>query len=136
MLVSSLITVSVMPLCSDTLDADERVTTHPDNLRPEVGVTQRQKSPIIGLKNFNNWVKSVLIAQFAHPVLQGDEDEGKVQRDGKTVFSRNRGGGRVLDLGCGKGGDLNKWQKAKVKEYVGIGKSFFHAARRISSTKV
>jgi SAM-dependent methyltransferase len=28
--------------------------------------------------------------------------------------------GRVLDIGCGKGGDLQKWQKAKIKEYVAL----------------
>jgi len=34
-----------------------------------------------------------------------------------------RGGqlsGRVLDIGCGKGGDLQKWQKANIKEYVAL----------------
>lgn len=90
-----------------------------DNQRPDVGVTQRQQSPIIGLKNFNNWVKSVLIARYAHPALHGDDSSEKKGKDGKFQFS---GGGRVLDLGCGKGGDLNKWQKARVREYVGVGK--------------
>jgi mRNA (guanine-N7-)-methyltransferase len=28
--------------------------------------------------------------------------------------------GRVLDIGCGKGGDLQKWQKAKIKEYIAL----------------
>ena len=27
----------------------------------------------------------------------------------------------MLDMGCGKGGDLIKWNKAKVREYVGVG---------------
>ncbi|KAH8117462.1 mRNA-methyltransferase [Phellopilus nigrolimitatus] len=92
------------------------------NHRPEVGVSQRQLSPIIGLKNFNNWVKSVLIARFAHPALQGDNGNegagGKGGSNGKYQFSGD--GGKVLDLGCGKGGDLNKWQKARVREYVGV----------------
>ncbi|CCM06030.1 uncharacterized protein FIBRA_08275 [Fibroporia radiculosa] len=90
------------------------------NARPDVGVTQRQESSIIGLKSFNNWVKSVLITRFAHPVLaqspisSGESDSGS---------SRGRGGGsrgRVLDMGCGKGGDLTKWSKAHVREYVGV----------------
>lgn len=30
---------------------------------------------------------------------------------------------KVLDLGCGKGGDLQKWMKAGTDEYVGVGQS-------------
>lgn len=29
--------------------------------------------------------------------------------------------GRVLDMGCGKGGDIAKWDKASIQEYVGCG---------------
>lgn len=95
-----------------------------DNQRPDVGVSQRQHSPIIGLKSFNNWVKSVLIAKFAHPALRGTQDDtsrGKGPNDGKFTFTGVPTKGKVLDMGCGKGGDLNKWQKAKVKEYIGVG---------------
>lgn len=31
--------------------------------------------------------------------------------------------GRVLDMGCGKGGDIQKWDLAKIGEYVGCGES-------------
>jgi mRNA (guanine-N7-)-methyltransferase len=75
-----------------------------DNSRPEVGVQHRELSPIIGLKKFNNWIKSVLIGKFAF-------------RGG------NRPGANVLDLGCGKGGDLNKWKQARIRLYVGMGES-------------
>ena len=81
-------------------------------------MTQRQQSPIIGLKNFNNWVKSVIIARFAHAALHG-EDNGRTTRGSDGTLSVTS---KVLDLGCGKGGDLNKWQKAKIREYVGVGK--------------
>ncbi|KAI6036644.1 mRNA capping enzyme-domain-containing protein [Pisolithus microcarpus] len=67
------------------------------NLRPEVGVKQRLRSPIIGLKNFNNWVKSVLITRFAHPVLASSAV--------KSTDGLSGGCGKVLDMGCGKGGD-------------------------------
>lgn len=32
------------------------------------------------------------------------------------------GRGKVLDMGCGKGGDMTKWSKAHVKELIGAGK--------------
>lgn len=72
------------------------------NSRPEVGVEHREFSPIIGLKKFNNWVKSVLIGKFAYR-------------------NRNGPGAKVLDIGCGKGGDLNKWKQARIALYVGMG---------------
>ncbi|KAG9153818.1 hypothetical protein Leryth_005943 [Lithospermum erythrorhizon] len=57
---------------------------------------ERENSPIIHLKKLNNWIKSVLIQLYA------------------------KKGDAVLDLACGKGGDLIKWDKAKIGYYVGI----------------
>lgn len=71
------------------------------NSRPEVGVEHREFSPIIGLKKFNNWIKSVLIGKFAYR-------------------ERGRPGAKVLDLGAGKGGDLNKWKQARIDLYVAM----------------
>lgn len=82
------------------------------NLRPEVGVKQRLRSPIIGLKNFNNWVKSVLITRFAHPVFASSAV--------KSTDGLSGGCGKVLDMGCGKGGDLVKWEKARIRELIGV----------------
>ncbi|KAL0320744.1 UNVERIFIED_CONTAM: cap guanine-N7 methyltransferase 1 [Sesamum radiatum] len=57
---------------------------------------EREASPIIHLKKLNNWIKSVLIQLYA------------------------KRGDAVLDLACGKGGDLIKWDKARIGYYVGI----------------
>lgn len=84
-------------------------TRRSDNSRPEVGVVERLESPIIGLKNFNNWIKSVLIGKFAKRAFEG-------------AVPGERMRGKVLDMGCGKGGDLQKWKKARVKEFVGLGR--------------
>lgn len=58
--------------------------------------TQREHSPIIHLKKLNNWVKSVLLRMYTKP------------KD------------YVLDLACGKGGDLAKWEKADIAFYAGV----------------
>ncbi|VDB95731.1 unnamed protein product, partial [Peniophora sp. CBMAI 1063] len=81
------------------------------NARPNQAVSARQLSPIIGLRNFNNWIKSVLISAFALPALQAS---------GTQSTHRNPLRGRVLDVGCGKGGDLSKWHRARIAEYVGL----------------
>ncbi|XP_023951484.2 mRNA cap guanine-N7 methyltransferase [Bicyclus anynana] len=68
----------------------------------EKGVQERFNSPIFYLRNFNNWVKSVLIQEYTDRIRE--KDYGKVIR--------------VLDICCGKGGDLGKWQKARAEHVV------------------
>ncbi|KMP01215.1 mRNA cap guanine-N7 methyltransferase [Coccidioides immitis] len=93
------------------------------NAVPERGREWRKTdSKIKGLRSFNNWIKSTIIQKFSP-----DED----------FLARNNGNGWtggpptapdeekrliVLDVGCGKGGDLGKWQQAPqpVELYVGL----------------
>jgi hypothetical protein len=59
----------------------------------------------------------VLISRFAHPVLAKSPPS-----NGFSGPGRGRGGsGKVLDMGCGKGGDMTKWAKAHVRELFGVG---------------
>lgn len=88
----------------------------PDNARQEVGVEAREFSPIIGLRKFNNWIKSVLIGKFAHRPPGGP-------------------GANVLDIGCGKGGDLGKWKQARIRRMVGLGESTFCTFERNARVK-
>jgi|688.fasta_scaffold558353_1 mRNA (guanine-N7-)-methyltransferase len=73
----------------------EEVVQH-YNSRLDMGIESRQKSEIFALRKMNNWIKSVLIKRY--------------------VTKNNK----VLDLGCGKGGDLLKFAHAQIKEYVGV----------------
>ncbi|KAK4971116.1 mRNA cap guanine-N7 methyltransferase [Elasticomyces elasticus] len=75
------------------------------NAVPERGRDwRRTDSQIKGLRNFNNWVKSTLIQRYA----RNDE------MPNSSLL--------VLDIGCGKGGDLGKWQKSpqRIELYVGV----------------
>jgi len=56
----------------------------------------RNNSPIKPLRNFNNWVKGVLIYKYV-PTQ-----------------------GVVLDISCGKGGDLFKYHFRNIRSYVGV----------------
>ncbi|KAA8916185.1 hypothetical protein TRICI_001676 [Trichomonascus ciferrii] len=66
------------------------------NERPDVGVEKRKQSPIFKLRSFNNFIKSVLIQ--THGAYRAV----------------------VLDIGCGKGGDLLKWAKNMCTGWIGI----------------
>lgn len=72
------------------------------NSRGNQSFKLRRLSPIIEVRKVNNFVKSVLILEFCH---KGDF---------------------VLDIGGGKGGDLNKWHKAQIDHLVLAGMQFFH----------
>lgn len=77
------------------------VAAHYNHLE-EKGLKERFNSPIFYLRNFNNWVKSVLIQEYTDKIREKDY--------GRPL--------RVLDICCGKGGDLSKWQKARVEHAI------------------
>jgi mRNA (guanine-N7-)-methyltransferase len=80
---------------------------------------RKNESEIKGLRSYNNWVKSTLIQRFSPEEKVEEEElgwgeEAKVPEQQKPLL--------VLDIGCGKGGDLGKWQLAPqpVDLYVGL----------------
>ncbi|KAI9850534.1 MAG: mRNA cap guanine-N7 methyltransferase [Thelocarpon superellum] len=87
------------------------------NAVPERGREWRKTdSRIRGLRSFNNWVKSTIIQKFS-PNEDYKPDEATYGGDDGA-----RKGLTILDIGCGKGGDLGKWQQAPqpVELYVGL----------------
>ncbi|KFA65684.1 hypothetical protein S40285_04823 [Stachybotrys chlorohalonatus IBT 40285] len=90
------------------------VRQHYNNV-PERGRDWRTRdSKIKGLRVFNNWVKSCIIQRYSpdEDHTPGSREQGR--SSGKDLL--------VLDIGCGKGGDLNKWQQAPqpIQLYVGL----------------
>lgn len=83
-------------------DNAQVVATHYNNLE-ELGRDERSKSRILRMRNFNNWIKSVLINEFLSKVKQ-------TNKLGEPL--------RVLDMCCGKGGDLLKWEKAGITHLI------------------
>lgn len=75
-------------------DISSAVASH-YNARPSQSREIRKESKIIKLRSFNNWIKSVLI----------------------NLHTRR--GFNVLDMGCGKGGDLMKWLKTGIADFTG-----------------
>lgn len=59
-------------------------------------IEQRNQSSTLHLRKLDNWVKLYLIQEYC------------------------RNCKRVLDLACGKGGDLQKWREHNIKDYVGV----------------
>ena len=77
----------------------------------------RAVSKIIFLRSFQNWIKAMLIQEVTNKQI----------------------GMSILDLCCGKGGDLGKWKKACPSHYVGVdlsSSSVEEARRRYISSVV
>jgi SAM-dependent methyltransferase len=58
------------------------------------------------MRNFHNWLKSNIIYTYCSP--ESENKDGPLQRKS------------VLDIGCGRGGDVMKWFHARIKNYVGF----------------
>lgn len=70
---------------------------------------ERRTLETIRLRNYHNWIKSVLINKYVNEL--------------KNYYrSHYRGFYKicVLDLGCGNGGDLTKWAPNNISYYVGV----------------
>jgi len=78
------------------------VASHYNKLE-EKGKQHRKESRIYFMRNLNNWIKSMLIQDYV----------SKLDESNKSQF-------KVLDIGCGKGGDLLKWSKYPVGHMVGV----------------
>uniref|UniRef100_A0A0K2UVZ1 mRNA cap guanine-N(7) methyltransferase n=1 Tax=Lepeophtheirus salmonis TaxID=72036 RepID=A0A0K2UVZ1_LEPSM len=78
------------------------VASHYNNIH-EVGRFRRKESRIFFLRNFNNWLKSMLLREYINKILMGPQGIRKIS---------------ALDLGCGKGGDLNKWRKLPIGHMI------------------
>jgi mRNA (guanine-N7-)-methyltransferase len=84
-----------------------------NNLKRNTQV-DRADSLLFHMRAMNNWVKCILINEYA------------------------RRGDVVLDLACGKGGDMIKWVKRGISRYLGVDiaqKSLQDAVERFSSNE-
>jgi len=74
----------------------------------------RADSRLYHMRSFNGWVKATQIAEL-------DPDTSRAAASGTKKRSRITPL-RILDLACGKGGDLGKWtiHPRKIENYVGV----------------
>lgn len=63
---------------------------------------QKTTNLAIPMRNFHNWIKSIIIYTHCNPTYE----------DGRSL--------KILDIGCGRGGDTMKFYYAKVDLYVGV----------------
>lgn len=116
------------------------VTEHYNSLKQK-GLRQRSQSRIVYMRNFNNWIKSMLISKrcffflnfsslgfffffsfcleysfydilFVFSFLPDEYLEKAKQGKGHGAPFK------VLDMCCGKGGDLLKWKKANITHLI------------------
>lgn len=72
------------------------------NQKINAGVEIRNQSRIVYMRNFNNWMKSMLIEEFLE----------------KCKSVRRAASLKVLDMGSGKGGDMLKWKIGGVGHVI------------------
>jgi len=77
-------------------EIDRLAKIHVSYVKKNFTYYQRRTSNAAGMRAFNNWIKSNMI----------------------LTYCKNKS--NVLDIGCGRGGDLIKFIHAGINEYVGI----------------
>lgn len=85
----------------------ESVSQHYDNIVEQDSET-RTKSPLFQLRAINNTIKALLISQSQS--LPSPSSSSSTTTKPRAI----------LDLACGKAGDIHKWKHAAFQLYVGI----------------
>ena len=88
------------PSETNPVDNAELARQHYNQLK-QVSMDKRHESRIFNLRGFNNYVKSLTMNDFL-----------------ARLGPLGKRGAKILDLGCGKGGDLRKWGLAKPAHVV------------------
>nr|SVE93664.1 EOG090X07I2 [Scapholeberis mucronata] len=73
------------------------------NQLSEKGLAERKESRIFHMRNLNNWIKSRIIGNILDRIRKENGPNCRLN---------------VLDLGCGKGGDLLKWERGNVHHVI------------------
>lgn len=73
------------------------------NTLEDKGLDERLKSRIVYMRNFNNWIKSMLINEYLNQIKENMRHNSPI---------------RVMDMCCGKGGDLLKWKKGNISHLI------------------
>ncbi|CAK4686672.1 unnamed protein product [Aphanomyces euteiches] len=81
---------------NDESTTDQHQTAHFYSKLQRKSTGERADSLLYHMRCLNNWVKSVLIQEYSQKQS------------------------RVLDLACGKGGDMNKWLRNDFQMYMGV----------------
>jgi len=92
-----------------SMQATEKVHTEFYTGKKNIEQYERRNLETIPLRNYHNWIKSVLINKYVE----------EYKKDYRAKF-RNYPQLSILDLGCGTGGDLTKWAPNRISYYVGV----------------
>ncbi|EGR31065.1 mRNA capping large subunit family protein, putative [Ichthyophthirius multifiliis] len=77
-----------------------------------ISMLTRQNLETADLRYFHNWIKSIIISKYSKQsqlIIQKEED---LTNCSNQLY--------VLEIGCGKGGDLKKWLHADIAFYIGV----------------
>ncbi|KAH0549375.1 mRNA cap guanine-N7 methyltransferase [Cotesia glomerata] len=97
------LTVSSASTTDKTPGVHTDVVAEHYNAIPERGLSHRNQSRIFFMRNFNNWIKSMLINEYLVKIKDS-------LPHGTPI--------KVLDMCCGKGGDLYKWKQGAITHLI------------------
>lgn len=112
------VTVEEINILADSKTYDMQMKLLRSRLDSSVIISERKQDiyyqKVTGLikkmREFHNWIKSIIINTYCSPTSH--EVGGKIIRQS------------MLDIGCGRGGDIMKIYHARIGDYVGIDPDF------------